>query len=148
MTIGKLKKNYIVLIIVFLSFNTLAVGGEIFEPNPLNFIEFDSYQIVDSEINGTILTRLINVTIMNTTDKLINELTLTIDGIPNFATVIDPVIFIGTINPGERITANIPFTLSVDTSELTDDGLRIIWQIECVLDGKNIFDETVVIESL
>ena len=112
---------------------------EILEPQPMAFLSFIEYQIIDSNTSGNILTRTIKVTVQNTSDNLLSNISLTVDSYPNFATFSNTELYIDYMSPNQTITTVDTITFSVDQSQLTEDGLRLIWQVECDSDGDHLF---------
>ena len=137
----------LILTLVFFVYN-YAFSGEINEPSPLSFLSFVSYQTLDSNIDGDVITRNIKIMVQNTSDSPIDNLKLTIDSYPQYITISSPQMNFSVIAPGTIVTSADAFIMSVDQSQIPEEGIRIIWQVECDIDGTHIFDETAVIEYL
>jgi len=135
------------MIVLFL-FCSTAYSGEITQPSPLPFLSFISYQTTDSKRTGDLLIRTVQVTVKNTSDRVLSIVKLSIDGHPNYVTVKNAKITIGDLNPGETVTSETTFSISVDTSKKSEKGVRIIWQVECDSNGEHLVNETAVVEYL
>lgn len=143
-----LTKIFVLIIIAISLFTNPSYSADITEAYPLPFLGFVNYQVIDSNWDGDTLTRTIQIKVRNTSDMVLSNLKLTIDALPDYVTVSSTETTLGDLNPGSTGNSRDTFTISVDTSKQSQDGIRIIWQVECDSDGKHLFDETAVIEHL
>ena len=145
---AKFMVLFMVISGVFLLFNSYIVAGEISESYPLPFLSFEKYQVVESSQDGDILTRKIKIEVTNTSDKTLYNVTAMIDSSPDFANCSGSIISLGNISPGEKVIADDFVEVLVDTAKQDGAELRLIWRIECDLNGEHILDETGVIEDI
>jgi hypothetical protein len=136
----------IFLLIVFCIFTKPLLAANIHEPFPLKHIRFIEYQVIESNTGGNILTRTIKVIVQNTSNEILSNLKLIIDGLPNHVTVTNKEFSVPNLYPGNIAAINESIFMTIDLANIPPDGTRIIWQIECDVDGNDLFDETVVIE--
>jgi hypothetical protein len=140
--------SFILFIFTFFLFYNTSYSANIEEVSPLKFLKFVDYQVVNSVVNGNIITRSIKVIVQNTSENQLSNLSLNIDGLPDYVSMTNTEIFIGTINPGEIITTDSILVMVIDKSQLPDDGLRLIWRVECDSVFDHFMDETAIIDYL
>jgi hypothetical protein len=145
------KKNIMVLLLgvsLHFTFFSFVCAKEVFEPYPLTFLSFISYQIVDSHLEGQIYTQEIKVQIRNMSQQKITNLSLFLDGTPENVKVSKSMLGFGDIEPGIMVLSNDSTTVSIDMTKQNEPKLKLIWRAECEMNGEHIMDETTVIEDI
>lgn len=128
--------------------NGLVLAGDISGPYPLSYLSFIKYHVVKSNWNGDIHTRTIKLEVHNTSDQTLSGVTALIDGYPEHVTSSDNQSSLGDIVPGATVISDDIVEISVDMSLQNGPSLKLIWQIDCDINGKHIMDETSVIETI
>lgn len=138
----------IVLIINLFILNRVALPENLSEPYPLSFLSIVRYYVVESNWYGDINIRTLRLEVNNTTNQKISNIKAVIDGLPENVTSNDAEVVLGDMNGGETKLSNDTFQISVDMSPQRITNLKLIWKVECDINGERIIDETAVIETL
>ncbi|PXF55064.1 MAG: hypothetical protein C4B58_15300 [Deltaproteobacteria bacterium] len=128
--------------------NSSVLAGNISEPYPVQFLSFIQYHVVETNWDGDIYTRTIRLEVQNTSDQALSNVTVTIDGYPEHVTSSDNDILLRDMGPGATVIGNDVVEISVDMSRQNGSDLKLIWRVECDIDGERIMDETSVVETL
>lgn len=135
----------IAIVLLFLSSSVLA--GDIIEPYPLDFLSLVNYHVVDSNLNGQILSRSMSLEVRNKSPYLLSNVTASLDGLPENITSNDTVADLGNIGPGSTVISSDMFHMTVDLSKQSTSDVKLIWRVECDINGERFIDETSVIEK-
>ena len=146
-----MRKSSIFCIMFFLFsgfFVNDLYSGEIIEYHPLPFLTFVDYEIIETNWDQDTVTRSLRVIVQNTSDEILSNVTLRIDSLPNYASITNTETSLGDITPGSIVKTTDTFIITVNTASMENNEFKIIWQVECDLNGEHILDETSVIEYL
>ncbi len=147
-----IKRRCLVLMLVLSSFlltvSGSAMGADLSEPYPLPFLSFLRYHVVESNWDGDMHIRTLKLEVGNTHSQTLFNVKAVLDGLPENVSSVDTEVAFGSIDAGATAISNDTFQISVDMSQQSGSDLRLIWRIECDLDGEHIIDETAVIENL
>ena len=125
-----------------------AFAGDISNPYPLSFLSFEGYHVIASQQDGSLITRTIKLEVRNTSGQTVSNCSVTLDGYPGHVTSSDTEVVLGDMAPGETIISSDTFEITIDEESQTSSELKLIWQVNCGMDGEEILDETAVIETL
>ena len=125
-----------------------AFAGDISNPYPLSFLSFEGYHVIAFQQDGSFTTRTIKLEVRNTSGETLSNCAATLDGNPDYVTSSDMEVVLGDIPSGETIISSDTFEITIDEESMTSSELKLIWQVNCSMDGEEILDETAVLETL
>lgn len=125
-----------------------CLAGNISEPHPLPFLSFVRYHVVESKSDGDIHERTLRLEVRNAFSKTLYNVKAQLDGLPENVASTDGEVIFSHIGAGAIAISNDPFQISVDMSQQSGGDLKLIWRIECDIDGEHVMGETEVVEDL
>lgn len=147
MIIRRMFSMLCVIAIVFLLLSSSVFAGDVVEPYPLDVLSFVQYHVVESDLQGNILSRTIKLEVNNTSPYVLSNVSASLDGIPENITSNDTVVDLGDIAPGTTVVSSDTFYIAVDLSSQSTSGVKLIWKVEYDINGEHVMDETSVIET-
>ena len=136
-------------LIIFISLFPISIlAGDVFEPYPSAYISLIRYHVVESNQEGTTLTRILKLEVKNMTSQTLNNVSATIEGLPENAISNDTKVFLGDIGAGATVISGDSFHVSSTVSQQNNPNLMLRWKIQYYINEVYNIDETTVIESL